>query len=132
MFSHTRVIDLWNALPYDVKHARNTVQFKQLYDKNLGEWSGCWFEKNWSYIRSIADPTWRNQDILNIPIWKMENYFTNENEMKWCSWKAHIYFTSNNLITHLLSLFTLHNCCVSCSLGYLNIYFEITSRLTIR
>ena len=39
-FSH-RVIDLWNALPYDVKHARNTVQFKQLYDKNLGEWSGC-------------------------------------------------------------------------------------------
>ena len=39
-FSH-RVIDLWNALPYDVKHARNTAQFKQLYDKNLGEWSGC-------------------------------------------------------------------------------------------
>jgi len=31
-FSH-RVIDLWNALPYDVKHAKNTVQFKQLYDK---------------------------------------------------------------------------------------------------
>ena len=40
-FFSYRVIDLWNALPYDVKHARNTVQFKQLYDKNLGEWSGC-------------------------------------------------------------------------------------------
>ena len=33
-FSH-RVIDLWTALPYDVKHAKNTVQFKQLYDKNI-------------------------------------------------------------------------------------------------
>ena len=32
-FSH-RVIDLWNALTYDVKPAKNTVQFKQLYDKS--------------------------------------------------------------------------------------------------
>ena len=32
-FSH-RVIYLWNALTYDVKHAKNTVQFKQLYDKS--------------------------------------------------------------------------------------------------
>ena len=28
------LIDLWNALPHDVKHAKNTVQFQQLYDKN--------------------------------------------------------------------------------------------------
>ena len=32
-FSH-RVIDLWNSLPRDVKNAKNTIQFKQLYDKN--------------------------------------------------------------------------------------------------
>ena len=32
-FSH-RVIDLWNTLPHDVKHAKNTLQFKQLFDKN--------------------------------------------------------------------------------------------------
>ena len=74
-FSHI-VIDLWNTLPHDVKYAKNTIQFKQLYDKNHWEWSGCWFEKNWSYIWSIADHTWRNQNILNIPKWKMGNYFS--------------------------------------------------------
>ena len=33
-FFSNRVIDLWNALPYDFKHAKNPGQFKQLYDKN--------------------------------------------------------------------------------------------------
>ena len=30
-FFSRRVNNLWNTLPYDVKHAKNTIQFKQLY-----------------------------------------------------------------------------------------------------